>query len=84
MGRSRRYTCATATLTVKLYTAVECTQDITATANRTWKTGITDWILQSLVHIVSVYIHTSGDAAGAEVIANKVFVTGTNNDDEWF
>ena len=71
---------------VKLYTAVECTQDITATANRTWKTGITDWIPPEFgsTYLVSVYIHTSGDAAGAEVIANKVFVTGTNNDDEWF
>lgn len=71
---------------VKLYSAVECTEDITATANRTWKTGITDWIPPEFgsTYLVSVYIHTSGDAAGAEVIANKVFVTGTNNNDEWF
>lgn len=71
---------------VKLYSAVECTQDITATANRTWKTGITDWIPPEFgsTYLVSVYIHTSGDAAGAEVISNKVFVTGTNNNDEWF
>ncbi len=71
---------------VKLYTAVECTEDITATGNRTWKTDITDWIPPEFgsTYLVSVYIHTSGDAAGAEVIANKVFVTGTNNNDEWF
>lgn len=71
---------------VKLYNAVECVEDITATGNRTWKTGITDWIPPEFgsTYLVSVYIHTSGDAAGAEVIANKVFVTGTNNNDEWF
>ena len=27
---------------VKLYSAVECTEDITATGNRTWKTDVTD------------------------------------------
>ena len=71
---------------VKLYSAVECTQDITATGNRTWKTEITDWIPPEFgsTYLVSVYIHTSGDPAGAEVISNKVFVTGTNNNDEWF
>lgn len=71
---------------VKLYSAVECTEDITATGNRTWKTDVTDWIPPEFgsTYLVSVYIHTSGDAAGAEVIANKVFVTGTNNNDEWF
>lgn len=71
---------------VKLYTAVECTEDITATGNRTWKTSITDWIPPEFgsTYLVNVYIHTSGDAAGAEVISNKVFVTGTNNNDEWF
>lgn len=71
---------------VKLYSAVECTEDITATGNRTWKTSITDWIPPEFgsTYLVSVYIHTSGDSAGAEVISNKVFVTGTNNNDEWF
>ena len=74
------------TAQVKLYNAVECTEDITATGNRTWKTGITDWIPPEFgsTYLVSVYIHDSGDAAGAEVISNKVFVTGTNNNDEWF
>jgi hypothetical protein len=33
---------------------------------------------------VNVYVHTSGDAANAASISNKVFVTGSGNDDEWF
>jgi hypothetical protein len=65
---------------------VECTEDNTATANRTWKTGLTGWIPPQFgsTYIVSVYIHTSDDADNAAVIGNKVFVTGSGNSDEWF
>ena len=67
-------------------TVVETTEDNTATANRTWKTGLTDWIPPQFgsTYIVSVYIHDSGDAANAASISNKVFVTGSGNNDEWF
>ena len=38
----------------------ECTEDITATANRSWKTGLTDWIPPELgsTYQAKVYIHT--------------------------
>jgi len=67
-------------------TTVECTEDITATGNRTWKTNSTDWIPPEFgsTYLVNVYVHTSGDAANAEDISNKVFVTGSGNNDEWF
>lgn len=67
-------------------TTVECTEDNTATANRTWKTGSTDWIPPEFgsTYLVNVYIHTAGDAANAESISNKLFITGSGNDDEWF
>ena len=63
----------------------ECTLDGTATANRTWLTGLTDWIPPELgsTYQVKVYIHTSGDAAGASG-GDQVFATGSGNDDEWF
>ena len=65
---------------------VETTEDNTATSNRTWKTGLTGWIPPQFgsTYIVSIYIHTSGDAANAASISNKVFVTGSGNNDEWF
>ena len=71
---------------VTLQTAVEATEDITATGDRTWKTGVTDWIPTEFgsTYLVNVYVHTSGDAAGAESMANKVFTTGSGNNDEWF
>ena len=63
----------------------ECTADLTATANRTWKTGLTDWIPPELgsTYQVKVYIHTASDAAGASG-GDQVFATGSGNNDEWF
>ena len=71
---------------VTLQTAIEATADITASTNRTWKTGVTNWIPTEFgsTYLVSVYVHTAGDAAGAEDISNKVFTTGSGNSDEWF
>ena len=67
-------------------TTVECTADITASTNRTWKTGLTDWIPPEFgsTYLVNVYVHDSSDASNAESISNKVFITGSGNDDEWF
>ena len=69
-----------------IYSAVEATEDITATGKRTWKTGVTDWVTPEFgsTYLVSVYIHDSNDSANAESLANKVFVTGSGNNDEWF
>ena len=74
---------------VQIYTgatSVETTEDNTATANRTWKTGVTDWIPPQFgsTYLVNVYIHTSGDAANSNTISNRVFVTGSGENDEWF
>lgn len=74
---------------VELYlnsNAVECDMDLTSTSNRTWKTNLTDWIPPEFgsTYLVSVYIHTSSDGANAVDISNKVFTTGSGNNDEWF
>ena len=63
----------------------ECAADLTATANRTWKTNLTDWIPPEVgsTYQVKVYIHTASDAAGASG-GDQVFATGSGNDDEWF
>ncbi len=64
----------------------ECTEDITSTANRTWKTGVTDWIPPEIgsTYQVKVYIHTASDAGNAAASGTQVFATGSGNDDEWF
>ena len=65
---------------------VETVADNTATTNRTWKTNQTDWIPTQFgsTYLVNVYVHTAGDADNAASISNKVFVTGSGNNDEWF
>jgi hypothetical protein len=77
------------TAVVTVYTTSapdECTNDGTATANRTWKTGLTDWIPPEIgsTYQLKVYIHTSGNAGSAASGGTQVFATGSGNDDEWF
>ena len=67
-------------------TPAETTNDATATANRTWKTNLTDWIPPEIgsTYQVKVYIHTASDAGNAAASGDQVFATGSGNDDEWF
>jgi hypothetical protein len=64
----------------------ECTVDGSATANRTWKTGLTDWIPPEIgsTYQLKVYAHTSGSAGTAASGGTQLFATGSGNDDEWF
>ena len=64
----------------------ETTADNTATANRTWKTGQTDWIPPEFgsTYGVKVYIHTSSDAGNAASSGTQVFAAGSGNNDEFF
>ena len=64
----------------------ECVVDATATANRSWKTNLTDWIPPELgsTYQVKVYIHTASDAGNAASGGDQVFATGSGNNDEWF
>ena len=65
---------------------VECTNDITASTNRTWKTGTVNWIPPQIgsTYLVKVYIHDSGDAANAVANGTQVLAAGSGNSDEWF
>lgn len=65
--------------------AIECVEDTTSTANRTWKTNTTDWIPPEFgsTYLVKVYTDTSG-AANPTSTGTQLFPTGSGNDDEWF
>ena len=67
-------------------TPVECTVDITASPNRTWKTNLIDWIPPEIgaTYNVKVYIHTAGQASNAAASGDQLFAAGSGNDDEWF
>ncbi len=74
-------------VTVYLTTAPdECTEDNTATASRSWKTGLTDWIPPEFgsTYGVKVYIHTAGNAGTAAASGTRVYPAGSGNNDEFF
>jgi len=73
--------------TVYLTTAPdECTEDNTATASRSWKTGLTDWIPPEFgsTYGVKVYIHTASNVGTAAASGTRVYAAGSGNNDEFF
>lgn len=64
---------------------VECTKDLTASANRTWITGLTDWIPPEFgsTYQVKVYIESSGMST-PQSTGDQIFAAGSGNNDEWF
>jgi len=67
-------------------TPIECSVDITASTNRTWKTNLTNWIPPQIgsTYLVKVYIHDSGDVANAASSGTQVLAAGSGSNDEWF
>lgn len=65
---------------------IQTTMDGTASTNRTWLTGLTNWINPEFgaTYQVKVYIHTTDDSDSAAHISKQVFASGSGNDDEWF
>lgn len=65
--------------------SVETTEDGTATNNRTWKTGLTDWIPPEFgpTYQVKVYVDNPS-ASDPTSTGTQIFATGSGNDDEWF
>ena len=64
----------------------EAEEDNTATANRSWKTGLTDWIPPEFgaTYGVKIYIHTAEDEGNAAGSGTRVFPGGSGNNDEFF
>ena len=80
------------TRVVKIYddsgngaSTVETTMDTTATSNRTWKTGVGDWIPPQFgsTYQVKVYLDVSG-AAAPQSTGTQLFAAGSGNNDEWY
>jgi len=64
---------------------VECTEDLTAPDNQTWKTNLTDWIPTEFgsTYLVKVYVDTAG-AAAPQSTGTQLFQAGSGNEDGWF
>ena len=57
----------------------------TASTNRSWTTGLTDWIPPQFgaTYQIKVYIDNAG-AANPESTGTQLFAAGSGNNDEWF
>lgn len=65
--------------------SVECSEDITSSDNRTWKTDLTDWIPPEFgaTYLVKIYIDNAG-ATDPEATGTQLLSAGSGNNDEWF
>lgn len=75
---------------VRVYTGancVKCTMDITATTNRTWLTGLRDWIpiLFGSTYQIKVYLD-SVSATDPTITGEQLYAAGATptSDDEWY
>ena len=76
---------ASNTAVLRIYTELETTEDGTATNNRTWKTGTTNWVPPKFgaTYQLKVYVDSAGSG---NPVANgtQLFETGSGNNDEWY
>ena len=73
------------TTVLRIYTELETTEDGTATNNRTWKTGTTNWVPPKFgaTYQLKVYVDSAGSGNPASN-GTQLFETGSGNDDEWY
>jgi len=64
---------------------VECTEDLTAPDNQTWKTNLTNWIPTQFGdnYLVQVYVANTG-VTNPQTSGTKLFGAGSGSDDTWF
>lgn len=62
----------------------KCTEDVTSTINRTWLTGLTDWIPTQFgsTYQVQVYLAPS-NTIDPQGTGDQLYAAGSGNDDEW-
>jgi len=65
--------------------SVQCTEDLTAPDNQTWKTNLANWIPTQFGdnYLVVVYVDTTGSTT-PQTTGTRLFQTGSGSDDTWF
>ena len=65
--------------------SVECTEDLTAPDNQTWKTNAINWIPTQFGdnYLVQVYVANTG-VTNPQTSGTKLFQAGSGTDDTWF
>lgn len=64
---------------------IECTEDLTAPDNRTWKTNLQNWIPTQFgsTYLVKVYV-ANASVSNPQTVGTQLFQAGSGNNDEWF
>jgi hypothetical protein len=64
---------------------VQCTEDLTAPDNQTWKTNLANWIPTQFGdnYLVVVYVDTTGSTT-PQTTGTRLFQAGSGSDDTWF
>ena len=64
---------------------VECTEDLTAPDNQTWKTNLTNWIPTQFGdnYLVQVYV-ANASVSNPQTVGTRLFQAGSGSDDTWF
>jgi len=65
--------------------SVECTEDLTAPDNQTWKTNSTNWVPTQFGdnYLIQVYVANTG-VTNPQTSGTKLFQAGSGTDDTWF
>ena len=65
--------------------SVECTEDLTAPDNQTWKTNLTNWVPTQFGdnYLIQVYVANTG-VTNPQTSGTKLFQAGSGSDDTWF
>ena len=76
---------ASNTSIIRIYTGEETTEDGTSTNNRTWKTGITNWIPPKFGSTYQLKVYADSAGSGNPTSnGTQLFETGSGNDDQWY
>ena len=66
-------------------TTIETTEDVTASNNRTWKTGLTNWIPVEFGSSYSVKVYAApASTSNPQSNGTRLFPQGSGNNDEWY
>lgn len=63
---------------------LECSKDLTASTNRTWLTGVTDWISPEFGSTYQIKAYLAAPGNTTPQTGTQIYASGSGNNDEWF
>lgn len=69
---------------VTFHEYLQTSPDSTASANRSWLTGYTDWITPEFGATYQVSVYAAAPGLSDPTVGTRLFASGSGNNDEWF